>query len=43
MAFERASRRAFLDFHVAADLNVPAEPLLENAVAERLHFGEVVK
>ena len=33
----------FVDFHVAADLHVPAETLLENAVAEPVHFGEVGK
>jgi hypothetical protein len=32
----------FVDFHVAADLNVPAETLFENAVAEPMHFGEVI-
>lgn len=33
----------FIDFHVVADLHVPAETFLENAVAEPVHFGEVGK
>jgi hypothetical protein len=31
-----------IDFHLAADLNVSAEPFLENPVAKPMHFGEVV-
>jgi hypothetical protein len=36
------ARIEFVDFHDAADLNVPAESFLENPVAEPVHFGELV-
>ena len=36
------ARIEFVDLHVAADLDVPAQTLLEDAVAEPMHFGEVV-
>src|SRR5262249_9734562 len=37
------ARIEFVDFHVAADLNAPAETLFENAVAKPMHFGDVAK
>ena len=39
---DRTAGIEFVDFHVAADLHVPAEPFLENPVAKPMHFGEVV-
>ena len=29
--------------HVAADLNVPAKPFLEDPVTKPVHFGEIAK
>jgi len=32
----------FVDFHAPADLNVPAEPFLENPVTQAVHLGQIV-
>ena len=36
------TRVEFVDLHVAADLDIPAEPFLENPVSKPVHFGELV-
>jgi hypothetical protein len=38
----RAKCVEFVDLHVAAELNVPIEPLFEHAVPEAVHFREVI-
>src|SRR5262249_44636231 len=32
----------FVDLHAPADLNVPAEPFLENPITQTMHFGQIV-
>ena len=36
---DRLHRVVFVDLHVAADRNVPVQPLLEHAIAQAVHFG----
>src|SRR3546814_16077484 len=31
-----------VELHVAADLDIPVEPLLEDAVAQAVHLGEIL-